>query len=145
MSSGRIAARVASIAPSATLAVTNKANQLRAAGEPVIGFGAGEPDFPTPDYIVEAAVAACRDPKNHRYSPAGGLPDLKAAIAEKTRRDSGYDVEPSQVVITAVTAMVRGLKWGVSFRVGSCNMSFSNSDFFLFRLRIDKLLDSENG
>ena len=69
----RIAARVASIAPSATLAVTNKANQLKAAGEPVIGFGAGEPDFPTPDYIVEAAVAACRDPKNHRYSPGWWL------------------------------------------------------------------------
>ncbi len=100
MSTGRIAARVASIAPSATLAVTNKANQLRAAGEPVIGFGAGEPDFPTPDYIVEAAVEACRDPKNHRYSPAGGLPDLKAAIAVKTKRDSGYEVDPSQVVVT---------------------------------------------
>jgi aspartate/methionine/tyrosine aminotransferase len=100
MSTGRIAARVASIAPSATLAVTNKANQLRAAGEPVIGFGAGEPDFPTPDYIVDAAVEACRDPKNHRYSPAGGRPELKAAVADKTRRDSGYDVEPSQVVIT---------------------------------------------
>ncbi len=100
MSTGRIAARVASIAPSATLAVTNKANQLRAAGEPVIGFGAGEPDFATPDYIVEAAVEACRDPKNHRYSPAGGLPDLKAAIAAKTKRDSGYEVDASQVVVT---------------------------------------------
>ncbi len=100
MPSGRIAARVASIAPSATLAVTNKANQLKAAGEPVIGFGAGEPDFPTPDYIVEAAVEACRDPKNHRYSPAGGLPELKAAIAEKTARDSGYEVTPDQVVVT---------------------------------------------
>ncbi|MGF1596552.1 MAG: pyridoxal phosphate-dependent aminotransferase [Acidimicrobiales bacterium] len=97
---GRISARVASIAPSATLAVTNKANQLKAAGEPVIGFGAGEPDFPTPDYIVEAAVAACRDPKNHRYTPAGGLPELKAAIAAKTRRDSGYEVTPQQIVVT---------------------------------------------
>ena len=101
MSSGRIAARVASIAPSATLAVTSKANQLRAAGEPVIGFGAGEPDFATPDYIVEAAVEACRDPKNHRYTPAGGLPELKEAIAVKTKRDSGYDIDPGQVVVTA--------------------------------------------
>ena len=100
MSAGRIADRVASIAPSATLAVTNKANQLRAAGEPVIGFGAGEPDFPTPDYIVEAAIEACRDPKNHRYSPAGGLPELKEAIAAKTARDSGYEVTPDQVVVT---------------------------------------------
>jgi aspartate aminotransferase len=66
----------------------------------VIGFGAGEPDFPTPDYIVEAAVEACRDPRNHRYTPAGGLPDLKQAIAEKTRRDSGYAVEPAQVLVT---------------------------------------------
>lgn len=98
--SGRIATRVASIAPSATLAVTNKANQLKAEGIPVIGFGAGEPDFPTPDYIVEAAVEACRDPKNHRYSPAGGLAVLKEAIAVKTMRDSGYSVDPSQVVIT---------------------------------------------
>ena len=66
----------------------------------MIGFGAGEPDFPTPDYIVEAAVEACRDPKNHRYTPAGGLPELKKAIAEKTLRDSGYAVEPSQVLVT---------------------------------------------
>ncbi|MEL7158307.1 MAG: pyridoxal phosphate-dependent aminotransferase [Actinomycetota bacterium] len=100
MPSGRIATRVASIAPSATLAVTNKANQLRAEGVPVIGFGAGEPDFPTPDYIVEAAVEACRDPKNHRYSPAGGLAVLKEALAVKTKRDSGYEVDPSQIVVT---------------------------------------------
>ncbi len=100
MAAGRISQRVASIAPSATLAVTNKAKELRAAGEPVIGFGAGEPDFPTPDYIVEAAVAACREPKNHRYGPAGGNPDLKAAIAAKTKRDSGFEVDPAQVVIT---------------------------------------------
>jgi aspartate/methionine/tyrosine aminotransferase len=100
MPSGRIAARVASITPSATLAVTNKANQLKAAGESVIGFGAGEPDFATPEYIVEAAVIACRDPKNHRYSPAGGQPVLREAIAEKTKRDSGYDIAPNQVVVT---------------------------------------------
>ncbi|MGI9594567.1 MAG: pyridoxal phosphate-dependent aminotransferase [Acidimicrobiales bacterium] len=100
MANGRISARVASIAPSATLAVTNKAKALRAAGEPVVGFGAGEPDFPTPDYIVEAAVEACRDPKNHRYGPAGGMPELKEALVAKTKRDSGYDVDPSQIVIT---------------------------------------------
>ncbi len=100
MTAGRISSRVAAIAPSATLAVTNKAKALKAAGEPVVGFGAGEPDFPTPDYVVEAAVAACRDPKNHRYTAAGGLPELKEAIAAKTLRDSGYEVEPAQVVVT---------------------------------------------
>ncbi len=100
MATGRISARVASIAPSATLAVTNKAKALRAAGEPVVGFGAGEPDFPTPDYIVEAAVEACRDTRNHRYTPAGGLPELKEALAAKTARDSGYEVDPSQIVVT---------------------------------------------
>src|SRR5665811_1828114 len=85
---------------SATLAVDGKAKALKAAGEPVIGFGAGEPDFPTPDHIVEAAVAACRDPRNHRYSPAGGLPELKEAIAVKTLRDSGYEVVAGQVLVT---------------------------------------------
>src|SRR5690606_8074133 len=89
-----------SIAESATLAVDAKAKELRAAGRNVIGFGAGEPDFPTPDYIVEAAVEACRDPRNHRYSPAGGLPELKEAIAAKTARDSGLTVEPKQVLVT---------------------------------------------
>ena len=93
----RISERVAAIAESATLAVDAKAKALKAAGEPVIGFGAGEPDFPTPDHIVEAAVAACRDPKNHRYTPAGGLPELKEAIAAKTLRDSGYEVSQNQV------------------------------------------------
>jgi aspartate aminotransferase len=96
----RVSQRVAGIAESATLAVDAKAKSLKAAGRPVIGFGAGEPDFPTPDYIVEAAVEAARDPRNHRYTPAGGLPELKKAIAEKTRRDSGYDVEPAQVLVT---------------------------------------------
>ncbi|WP_227878504.1 pyridoxal phosphate-dependent aminotransferase [Arthrobacter dokdonensis] len=96
----RVSARIAAIAESATLAVDAKAKALKAAGRPVIGFGAGEPDFPTPDYIVEAAVAAARQPKFHRYSPAAGLPELKAAIAAKTLRDSGYAVEPSQVVVT---------------------------------------------
>ncbi|WP_328329501.1 pyridoxal phosphate-dependent aminotransferase [Kribbella sp. NBC_00382] len=96
----RISARIGAISESATLAVDAKAKALKAAGRPVIGFGAGEPDFPTPDYIVEAAVAAARDPKNHRYSPAGGLPELKQAIVEKTKRDSGYEIEASQVLVT---------------------------------------------
>ncbi|MEV4611703.1 pyridoxal phosphate-dependent aminotransferase [Kitasatospora sp. NPDC049258] len=96
----RVSARVGAIAESATLAVDAKAKALKAAGRPVIGFGAGEPDFPTPGYIVEAAAAACHDPKNHRYTPAGGLPELKAAIAAKTLRDSGYQVDASQVLVT---------------------------------------------
>ncbi|MER7248462.1 pyridoxal phosphate-dependent aminotransferase [Kribbella sp. NPDC000426] len=96
----RISARIGAISESATLAVDAKAKALKAAGRPVIGFGAGEPDFPTPDYIVEAAVEAARDPKNHRYSPAGGLPELKQAIAAKTKRDSGYEIEPAQVLVT---------------------------------------------
>ena len=96
----RISHRIGSIAESATLAVDAKAKALKAAGRPVIGFGAGEPDFPTPDYIVEAAIAACRDPKWHRYTPAGGLPELKEAIAVKTLRDSGYEITASQVLVT---------------------------------------------
>ena len=98
--SAGISARIGGIAESATLAVDARAKALKAAGRPVIGFGAGEPDFPTPDYIVEAAVEACRDPRNHRYTPAGGLPELRQAIADKTRRDSGYDVSPAQVLVT---------------------------------------------
>jgi len=100
MSSERISRRVGAITESATLAVDARAKALKAAGEPVIGFGAGEPDFPTPEHIVEAAVAACRDPRNHRYTPAGGLPELKEAVAAKTQRDSGYEVLPGQVLIT---------------------------------------------
>ncbi len=96
----RVSHRIGSIAESATLKVDAKAKALKAEGRPVIGFGAGEPDFPTPDYIVEAAIEACRAPKNHRYTPAGGLPELKKAIAAKTLRDSGYAVEPSQVLVT---------------------------------------------
>ncbi len=96
----RVSARIGGIAESATLAVDAKAKALKAEGRPVIGFGAGEPDFPTPDYVVEAAVAACSDPSNHRYSPAGGMPALKQAIAEKTARDSGYEVDPAQVLVT---------------------------------------------
>jgi aspartate/methionine/tyrosine aminotransferase len=95
-----ISRRVGAIEESATLAVDAKAKALQGAGVDVIGFGAGEPDFPTPAPIVEAAIAACRDPRNHRYTPAGGLPELRAAIAAKTLRDSGYSVEASQVVVT---------------------------------------------
>ncbi len=95
-----LARRAAGIAESATLAITIKAAELRAAGEHVIGFGAGEPDFPTPEHIAEAAAAAALDPANHRYTPAGGLPELREAVAEKTLRDSGFDVDASQVVIT---------------------------------------------
>jgi aspartate aminotransferase len=96
----RISARIGGIAESATLAVDAKAKALKAAGRPVIGFGAGEPDFPTPAPIVAAAQAACADPKNHRYTPAAGLPELRAAVAEKTKRDSGLDVATGQVLIT---------------------------------------------
>ncbi len=100
MTSSRISQRIAAIAESATLAVDAKAKALKAAGRPVISFGAGEPDFPTPGYIVEAAVEAARDPKNHRYSPAGGLPELREAIAAQTLRDSGYPVDAAQVLVT---------------------------------------------
>jgi len=95
-----MSARVAGIAESATLAVDAKAKALKAAGRPVIGFGAGEPDFPTPDYIVEAAASAAHDPKWHRYTPAAGLPALREAIAAKTLRDSGLEVAASQVLVT---------------------------------------------
>ncbi len=96
----RISARVAAIKESATLAVDARAKAMQQAGEDVIGFGAGEPDFPTPAHVVEAAVAACRDPRNHRYTPSAGLPELREAIAHKTKRDSGYDVVAGQVLVT---------------------------------------------
>lgn len=96
----RTSARLAAIAESATLAVDAKAKALKAAGENVIGFGAGEPDFPTPEHIVEAAVRACRDPKFHRYTPAAGLPELREAIAAKTLRDSGFSCTANQVLVT---------------------------------------------
>src|SRR5438105_8706456 len=96
----RISARVSAIAESATLAVEAKARALRAAGRPVIGFGAGEPDFPTPDYIVAAAQRASELPRYHKYSPTPGLPELREAVAAKTARDSGYQVKPGQVLIT---------------------------------------------
>jgi aspartate/methionine/tyrosine aminotransferase len=90
----------AAIAESATLAVDARAKALKAAGEDVIGFGAGEPDFPTPEHVVEAAVAACRQPRFHHYTPTAGLPELREAIAVKTKRDSGYDVTAGQVLVT---------------------------------------------
>ncbi|MCF8541031.1 MAG: pyridoxal phosphate-dependent aminotransferase [Aurantimicrobium sp.] len=99
-SANRISRRISAIAESATLKVDAKAKALQAAGRPVISYAAGEPDFPTPEHIVEAAVLAVRDPKNHRYTPAAGLPELREAIAEKTMRDSGLEVAASQVVVT---------------------------------------------
>ena len=98
--SKRTSSRLAAIAESATLAVDAKAKALKAAGENVIGFGAGEPDFPTPEHIVEAAVKACRDPKMHRYTPAAGLPELREAISVKTLRDSGFQTTANQVLVT---------------------------------------------
>ena len=96
----RISARVSAIAESATLAVDAKAKALKAAGRPVIGFGVGEPDFPTPGYIVEAAQRACAEPRFHKYSPTPGLPELREAIAAKTARDSGFTASASQVLVT---------------------------------------------
>ena len=96
----RLSARIAAIAESATLKVDAKAKALQAEGRPVISYAAGEPDFATPEYIVEAALAATHDPKNYRYTPAAGLPDLREAIAAKTLRDSGLEVSPGQVVVT---------------------------------------------
>jgi aspartate aminotransferase len=96
----RISRRVGSIAESATLAVDAKAKALKAAGRPVIGFGAGEPDFATPEHIVQAAIAACAEPRFHKYTPAAGLPELREAVAHKTKRDSGYAVDAAQVLIT---------------------------------------------
>ncbi|MCR3719879.1 MULTISPECIES: pyridoxal phosphate-dependent aminotransferase [Prauserella salsuginis group] len=96
----RVSARIAGITPSATLAVDAKAKALKAEGRPVIGFGAGQPDFPTPDYIVEAAAKATRERVNHGYTAAGGLPELREAIAEKTLRDSDFRCDPAQVLVT---------------------------------------------
>jgi aspartate aminotransferase len=96
----RVSNLLGGLAPSATLAVDAKAKALKAAGEPVIGYGAGEPDFPTPEHIVEAAVKACTDPGMHKYTPTAGLPALREAIALKTMRDSGLDVGSHQVLVT---------------------------------------------
>jgi len=100
MTGRRVSLRAAAVAPSATLAVDAKAKALQAEGRHVIGFGAGEPDFPTPAHIVEAAVAACRDPRSHKYTPTAGLPELRAALAAKTLRDSGLEVPPSSFLVT---------------------------------------------
>jgi aspartate aminotransferase len=100
MSQSRISSRIAAIAESATLKVDAKAKALKAEGKDIISYAAGEPDFPTPAHIVEAAVLAVRDPKNHRYTPAAGLPELKDAIVEKTKRDSGTEVTAAQVTVT---------------------------------------------
>ncbi|HYA45018.1 MAG TPA: pyridoxal phosphate-dependent aminotransferase [Acidimicrobiales bacterium] len=96
----RISSRIAAVSESATLAIDAKAKALRSAGQDVIGFGAGEPDFPTPAHIVEAAIAACRDPSNHHYTPAAGLPELREAVAVKTARDTSLSVKPAQVLVT---------------------------------------------
>src|SRR5580693_6147244 len=96
----RVSVRISAISESATLAVDAKAKALKAAGRPVIGFGVGEPDFPTPEYIVEAAQRACAEPRFHKYTPAAGLPELREAIAVKTARDSGLTVAASQVLVT---------------------------------------------
>ena len=100
MSPSPLSRRISAISESATMAVDARAKALKAAGEPVIGFGAGEPDFVTPAHIVEAAVAACRDATNHRYTPAGGLPALKEALADKTERDSAWRPEASEILVT---------------------------------------------
>ncbi|MEI6039176.1 MAG: pyridoxal phosphate-dependent aminotransferase [Actinomycetes bacterium] len=96
----RVSARIAAITESATLAVDAKAKSLKAAGRPVIGFGAGEPDFPTPDYVVQAAIDAASKPANHRYTPTSGLPELRDAIVANTKRDSGYEITADQVLVT---------------------------------------------
>jgi len=96
----RVSKRIAAIAESATLAVDSKAKALKAAGRPVIGFGAGEPDFPTPDYIVNAAIDAAKVPANHRYTPTPGLSELREAIVKKTKRDSNYEITADQVLVT---------------------------------------------
>src|SRR5207248_2454124 len=96
----RVSARIGGISESATLAVDAKAKALKAAGRPVIAFGAGEPDFATPDYIVAAAQEAAASRANHGYTAAGGLPELREAIVAKTARDSGYQITASQVLVT---------------------------------------------
>jgi aspartate/methionine/tyrosine aminotransferase len=98
--SPRVSDLLSGLAPSATLAVDAKAKALKAAGEPVIGYGAGEPDFPTPEHIVEAAARACYDPRNYKYTPTAGLAELREAIAAKTKRDSGLSIDASQVLVT---------------------------------------------
>jgi aspartate aminotransferase len=98
--SPRVSDLLSGLAPSATLAVDAKAKALKAAGEPVIGYGAGEPDFPTPSHIVEAAAKACYDPRNYKYTPTAGLAELREAIVAKTKRDSGLEIKANQVLVT---------------------------------------------
>ncbi|MEE1297013.1 MAG: pyridoxal phosphate-dependent aminotransferase [Bifidobacterium sp.] len=95
-----LSARIDAVAPSATLAVDTKAKAMKAEGIDVIGFGAGEPNFPTPANIVKAAETAVDDPRNYKYTPTAGLPELREAVAAKVKRDSKYEVEPAQVVVT---------------------------------------------
>lgn len=96
----RVSARLGALQPSATLAVDAKAKALKAAGKPVIGFGAGEPNFPTPQHVVDAAVAAAQDPKNHKYTPASGLPELREAIAMRVQEDAGVTIDPANIIVT---------------------------------------------
>ncbi|MBB4071471.1 aminotransferase class I/II-fold pyridoxal phosphate-dependent enzyme [Canibacter oris] len=96
----RLSKKISAIAESATLKVDAKAKALKAEGRPVISYAAGEPDFPTPPHIVDAARAALDDPANFRYTAANGLPELRAAIAEKTAKDSGITVDPAQIIVT---------------------------------------------
>jgi aspartate aminotransferase len=98
--SPRVSDLLSGLAPSATLAVDAKAKALKAAGEPVIGYGAGEPDFPTPGHIVEAAARACYDPRNYKYTPTAGIGELREAIVAKTKRDSGLEIKANQVLVT---------------------------------------------
>ena len=127
--------RINHVAPSATLAVDSKAKAMKAAGIDVIGFGAGEPNFPTPAPIVAAAAAAVQDPKNYRYTPTAGLPELRQAIADKTLRDSGYEVDPSQVIVT------NGGKQAV---YESCHERPGRTGSFAKRLT-DRLADESGG
>jgi aspartate aminotransferase len=98
--SSRVSHLLGGLAPSATLAVDAKAKAMKAAGEPVIGYGAGEPDFATPVHIVEAAAKACYDPVNYKYTPTAGLAELREAIVAKSMRDSGLSTTPGQVLVT---------------------------------------------
>lgn len=96
----RVSRRVGAISESATMRISNRAKELRAEGRPVISFGAGEPDFATPAHIVEAALEAVRDPRNHKYSANAGLPELRDAVATRMAADDGLDVAASQVLVT---------------------------------------------
>ena len=88
------------IKPSGTMAISNKSRELKSQGKPVIGFGAGEPDFPSPDYVVDAAIKAAADPKNHKYSPAAGLESLRQIIAKTTKDYSGFEINSDNVIVS---------------------------------------------